>query len=148
MPTDSHQSIVANLYGALLSFVTPQQLGKVLFAPLRVRLWPGKIREPDVVFLLQEHRDRRADRCWERADLVMEVVSPDDPGRDLNLKRDEYARAGIAEYWIVQPLAATITVLTLQGSSYAVHGEFRPGEKASSALLQGFVVDVAAALTP
>jgi Uma2 family endonuclease len=120
----------------------------VLFAPLHVRLWPGKIREPDVVFMLQEHRDRRTDQCWEGADLVMEVVSPDDPRRDLQLKRDEYARASIAEYWIINPLAATITVLTLQGGSYAVHGEFRPGEKAGSALLPGFEVDVAAALTP
>src|SRR3954454_25249648 len=51
MPTTSHQLIVAALYRALLAFVTAQELGTVLFAPLRVRLWPGKFREPDLVFL-------------------------------------------------------------------------------------------------
>jgi Uma2 family endonuclease len=146
MPTESHQSIVAYLYGALLAFVAPRRLGKVLFAPLRVRLWQGKIREPDIVFMLDEHRDRRAEKAWQGADLVIEVVSPDDPERDLERKPEEYARAGIPEYWIVNPLVGTITVLKLEGGRYVAHGEFRKGEKALSALLAGFEVDVSAAL--
>jgi Uma2 family endonuclease len=145
MPTESHQSIVAYLYGALLAFVAPRRLGKVLFAPLRVRLWQGTIREPDVVFMLEEHRDRRAEKYWQGADLVIEVVSADDPQRDLERKPVEYARGGIPEYWIVNPFTETITVLGLDGGRYVAHGEFRKGEKARSALLEGFEVDVAAA---
>lgn len=146
MPTESHLSIVAYLYGALLAFVNQHRLGKVLFAPLRVRLWQGKIREPDVVFMLERHRDRRAEKFWNGADLVIEVVSPDDPERDLERKPEEYAKAGISEYWIVNPLAGTITVLKLEAGRYVAHGEFRKGEKALSALLVGFGVDVSAAL--
>ncbi len=148
IPTTAHQSIVAFLYHALFLFVTQKQAGKVLFAPLRVRLWPQKYREPDLVFLATAHLDKMKLPYWDGADLVMEVVSGGaaDRRRDLVIKREEYARAGISEYWLVDPDEAVITVLTLTGDSYAVHGEFASGAVASSALLPGFAVDVSAVL--
>ena len=76
------------------------------------------------------------------ADLVIEVVSDQGRPRDLEIKRQEYAQAGIPEYWIVDPQLEQITVLALEGSSYVVHGEFSKGTKASSKLLEGFNVDV------
>jgi len=80
------------------------------------------------------------------ADLVMEVVSDDeeDRQRDLVTKRREYARAGIAEYWIVDPRTETITVLTLDGEVYRLHGEFRPGSTATSVLIPAFAAPVTA----
>ena len=72
----------------------------------------------------------------------MEVVNPDDPRRDTVTKRREYAQAGIPEYWIADPTNASITVLTLRGQEYALHGEYLAGEEALSVLLQGFKVDV------
>jgi Uma2 family endonuclease len=69
MPTTSHQALVAYLYGLLLAFVSAQDLGKVLFAPLRVRLRAGKIREPDLVLMLKQHARRVRDEYWDRADL-------------------------------------------------------------------------------
>jgi len=144
MPRMSHQQIVLLLLQALLRFVSAQDLGTVLFAPLRVQLWPGKFREPDIVFMRREHADRMGEEFWEGADLVVEVVSPDDRRRDLETKRGEYAQAGIPEYWIVDPETQRITVLTLAGAEYAVRGDFGAGEQATSALLPGFAVDVAA----
>jgi Uma2 family endonuclease len=75
----------------------------------------------------------------------MEVVSPGKEARerDLEEKRHDYAKAKIPEYWIVDPKTKTITVLTLSGRSYKVHGEFKSGEHAASKLLKGFGVDVA-----
>lgn len=143
MPTLSHQRIVSYLYRILLLFITSQTIsGEVLFAPLRVRLWPGKYREPDIILMLGEDDKRRKEQYLEGADLVMEVISPDDPERDMVKKRDEYARAGIPEYWLINPLRRTITVLQLQDKTYLVHGEFVVGEQASSVLLPGFGVDV------
>lgn len=146
MPTDSHQAIVAFLYSALAAFVATGKLGWVRFAPLRLRLWPGKFREPDVLFLRREHAEQRGEQYWKAADLVMEVVSPDDPRRDTITKRREYARAGIAEYWVVNPITETITVFELDEGRYVAVGEFRGEDEARSALLPGFRVSVAAAL--
>jgi len=55
--------------------------------------------------------------------LVVEVVSSSDTDkksrdRDYIEKRREYAQRGIPEYWIVDPMAAVITVLTLVGQVY------------------------------
>jgi Uma2 family endonuclease len=74
LPTTSHQLLVAYLYGLLQAFVSGRALGTVVFAPLRVRLWRGKFREPDVVFMRKDHADRIREDFWEGADLVMEVV--------------------------------------------------------------------------
>jgi Uma2 family endonuclease len=144
MPTMAHQLIVLFLYEALKAFTSPRSLGRTLVAPFRVRLWPGKIREPDIMFMLEGHADRMGQEAWEGADLVIEVVSNDDRRRDLETKRFEYARAGIPEYWIVDPQRGQITVLRLDGERYVVHGEFGAGERAASALLNGFEVDVSA----
>jgi Uma2 family endonuclease len=144
MPSELHQLLVAYLYRALLAFVEASELGTVLFAPFPVKLWEGKLREPDVLFMRREHAQRRRDLYWQGADLVMEVMSPDDPKRDSDTKRREYALAGIPEYWLVDPRSETVTVLTLpaDSDSYAVHGVVARGADASSPSLPGFVVDV------
>jgi hypothetical protein len=46
MPTTSHQLLVAFLYGLLSAFVSQRQLGTVLFAPVRVRLWAANSASP------------------------------------------------------------------------------------------------------
>jgi len=146
MPTTSHQMLAYYLSGLVSAFTAIRDLGTILPAPLRVRLRPGKFRAPDVVFMLKKHADRIGEEYWRGADLVMEVVSghgnDENRRRDLVTKRREYARAGIAEYWIVDPEAEQITVLRLAGKRYMVHGEFPKGATASSHLLDGFTADV------
>ena len=148
MPTMSHQRIVQFLSNLLLHFVAARKLGMVLFAPLRVRLRPGKFREPDIVFMLSENKSRAGNEYWDRADLVMEVMSDDEESRrrDRDTKRVEYAEAGIPEYWIIDPERQSITVLMLPtgASEYAIHGVFKVGEAATSSLIAGFAADVSA----
>lgn len=145
MPTDNHQSILAYLFQAFFAFVQPIG-GKVLFAALRLRIRPRKFREPDLLLLRDANDPRRENRYWLGADLVLEVVSPDKPAHDLVTKRGDYAEAKIPEYWIVNPQTETITVLRLEGEAYVEHGVFGRGTLATSALLEGFAVDVDAAL--
>ena len=147
MPTHAHQMIAAFLYRLLEQFVSARALGWVLFAPIRIQLWPGKIREPDLVFMFRDHQKRVGNCFWTGADLVMEVVIPDDRQRDTVTKRREYAQAGIPEYWIVDPQDQQITVLALAGERYAVHGQFGMDETASSRLLDGFQVSVTGVFT-
>ncbi len=141
MPTRDHQVILAFLYEVLLLLIRPRG-GKVLFAPLRVQVRPGKFREPDILALRDADDPRNQNEYWLGADLVIEIVSPDRPERDTEEKPLDYAEAGIPEYWIVNPITATITVLTLEGETYAEHGVFGRGEQASSKLLNGFTVSV------
>jgi Uma2 family endonuclease len=148
MPKLSHQLIAHVLHCLLESFVSTHGLGTVVGAPYKVRLWEGRYREPDVIFVRSEHASRMGEDFSDGADLVMEVVSDSesDRRRDLVTKREEYARAGIPEYWIVDRELGRITVLVLEGVNYAVHGEFARGQQATSKRLPGFTVDVTAVL--
>ena len=143
MPNMLHQDIVKFLVMVLDVFVKAEHLGRVYFSPLPVHLFPGTFREPDNVFL-KSHRIKDKRKPPEGADLVMEVVSPgtDARERDFEDKRSDYAKAKIPEYWIVDPETKTVTVLTLWGKNYKVHGEFKPGDAAASKLLKGFKVAV------
>ncbi|MCL4835421.1 MAG: Uma2 family endonuclease [Caldilineaceae bacterium] len=143
-PTQRHQIILALFVRMLTRFCEKHASATVLPSGLRVRLWPGKFREPDVVLMLAGHDNRRGEEYWEGADLVVEVVSGSakDRARDLVYKRQEYAQAGIPEYWIVDPETETVTVLALDGNEYTEYGKFHRGESATSKLLPGFAVPV------
>jgi Uma2 family endonuclease len=145
MPTEIHQELVAFLYRALYAFVEGLGLGKVHFSGLRLRVRPGKIREPDVIFLRKDHYHARHNRVWDGADLVMEVVSddPKDRERDYEKKLLDYSEANVAEYWIVDFELKVVVVHRLDRGRYTVIGEFKPGQQACSVLINGFTIDVA-----
>lgn len=142
-PTKAHQRIVRTLFVSLQQFVAARAVGEVFFAPLPVRLWPGKFREPDLVYV----RPERGEYCGqpEGADLAVEVISPGDENRrrDLETKRWEYAQAGIPEYWIVDPEKGQITVLVLDGPTYREHGVFVLSGVVTSVVLPGLALPVA-----
>ncbi len=143
MPTDTHQAVLAFLYRLFHDHLEPRG-GIVRFSALRMRIREGKFREPDLLMLRDRSDPRRQDRYWLGADLVVEVVSPDAPERDLVEKRADYAEGGIPEYWIADPRNETITVLTLEGGAYVQHGVFGRGGVSTSPLLAVFAADVSA----
>lgn len=145
MPTEKHQAISLTLLLAFLDLMRRTN-GKVYYSPLRIRVGPRRFREPDLLLLQSADDPRRADRYWSGADLVVEIVSPDNPERDHVTKRADYAAAEILEYWIVDPQRETITVLRLVDKSYAEHGVFGRGAIATSALFSDFEVAVDAVL--
>src|SRR5262245_56015136 len=61
LPTDKHQSVLQFLFLAFFRFVESRG-GKVHFAPLRLRIRPGKFREPDLLLLLSTTDSRRQNR--------------------------------------------------------------------------------------
>jgi Uma2 family endonuclease len=142
MPTRWHMLLTQRFFW-LHAHVSAHRLGEVYMAPLRVRMGRRRIRQPDVAWLRVEHL-RGLFKPPEGAALVMEVVSPGSGNRERDLiqKRQEYAQAGVEEYWIVDPDETIVTVLTLKGRKYAVHGEFGKGAIATSVALDSFEVSV------
>ena len=115
-----------------------------LMAPHPTTLRPQLIREPDIVFKLHKNLPQPGEQYFQGADLVIEIVSPDKKSRrrDYEEKKSDYAKAGIPEYWIVDPQKAHITVLTLERDAYETLGVYHDGETASSQLLPEFTVEV------
>jgi len=73
-------------------------------------------------------------------DLIAEVHSPSTRARDLNEKADLYARAGVREYWLVDPLVRAITVRAFEAGTDTT---VRESGVVRSTILPGFEVDVA-----
>jgi Uma2 family endonuclease len=150
VPTELHQLILVYLVRVLTEFVERRSPGVVLSAGMKVRVRKESYREPDVLYMSDDNIDRRHQKAWDGADLVMEIVSPDpeDTERDWEKKPRDYARAGIPEYWIIDPQKNLVRVLTLRGKTYRVHGDFGPGDEATSVRLPGFKLSVDTVLAP
>jgi len=142
LPTKEHQRMVRFLFLLMNEFVTSRRLGEVFFAPLPVRLWNEKYREPDLIFV--KHGREDIGKYPNGADLVIEIVSdsPSDRKRDLETKVSEYEIAGIQEYWVVDPEQTRLLLHRLVQSKYVVE-TFCRGQVAHSSVLEGFTVDVA-----
>jgi Uma2 family endonuclease len=146
MPTKTHARVLRFLSNLLQSFVDARGLGETFSSGYPVRVAEDRFREPDVVCVLKDHSGEAGEQFTAAADLVVEVVSPNDPKRDWVEKRSEYAAAGIPEYWIADPRDKTLTVLTLDGGAteYREAGRYGEGEAARSVLLDGLAADVTA----
>ena len=142
MPTRSHQRLLRFLLGLLEPVVKRSVLGEVLFAPCPIRLAPDLLREPDL-FIVKQSDNNPPDAV--NVSWVLEIVSPGAKNRERDLidKRRDYARAKVREYWIVDPEEQIVSVLALDGETYRVHGDFKPGTVATSLLLPEFQIDVA-----
>lgn len=148
MPSFLHQELVRILLFAIARWIdeaqTARSRGKVSVAPLPLRLGAERWREPDILYFKGRPPLHRGYPT--AADLVVEVVTdtPDDRRRDTVVKRAEYAVAGIAEYWIVDPAPRTVVVLVLENGAYREHGVFAAGDVVEGRVLAGFRVDVEA----
>jgi Uma2 family endonuclease len=67
---------------------------------------------------------------------------PGNETHDTETKLREYAQAGIAEYWIVEPTIRQVWVHTLEGGAYRLLARFAPDERARSIVLNGFEIAV------
>lgn len=128
-PRVPHQGVILNLSAEIRAFAHPRKLGRVVLSPMDVHLPSGDIVEPDLIFVRRENLAIIQD--WVRGvpDLLVEVLSPSHPERDLIVKRDLYARNGVGEYWIVDPADRSVQILKLSGNRYEPAG-YRKGDQA------------------
>ena len=94
------------------------------------------------------HADRIGEKYWGVPDLVAEVISESDEDLDRVIKLDEYAHAGIPEYWIVDPYARTVEIYLLNGEAYQLAATLAEGQTLTSAQLPGLEVSVAELFAP
>ena len=100
-----HQSIGRFLAQVMGVYTEQCDLGEIILAPFQMKLAESG-REPDLLFVAKEHLQRLGDTYLTGpADLAVEIVSPESVGRDRGEKFYEYERAGIAEYWLLDPQA-------------------------------------------
>lgn len=135
-PTVQHQELAGRLYRALQNFLDEAGGGRTFIAPLGVQLSEYDVVEPDV-FVLLDGGDAtiRPERIVGAPSLIIEVLSPGSARHDLVDKADLYWRAGVREYWVVDPRGRAVTRLTRGRARWKSH---KVGARLTTPLLPGF----------
>ena len=112
-PAIPHQVILWNLTEVLGPYLRASPIGAALTGPVDVKLSLFTVLVPDLVYFTAERFARVVSEKHATAapDLVVEILSPGTRRRDKGRKRAVYDREGVAEYWLVDPEARSVTVL-------------------------------------
>jgi Uma2 family endonuclease len=87
--------------------------GKAAAAPVDVVLSADSIVQPDIIYVAQSRRKIVRKRVEGSPDIVVEILSESNAQRDRLHKVTLYAQHGVAEVWIVDPVAKTFEFLLL-----------------------------------
>lgn len=124
-PNMDHGYAVAQLLALLATHVRVNNLG-VVVSDIDTYFTPDDARRPDLLFFASNRLHLIADTKKPHVppDLCVEVLSPSNAGYDRTDKFDVYQAAGVAFYWIVDPMERTVEAYRLENGVYlrAGHG--------------------------
>lgn len=137
---DEHDVLQWWLKTLLLLYCEHHDLGNVRGPEFTARFASQKIRRvPDVMFIAKTRVDQLTTNHFEGApDLIIQIVSPDSESRDWRIKYREYERAGVREYWVVDPMSQIIEAYTLTSKGYKEIAE--KSGKISSKVVRGWFI--------
>jgi len=122
-PNRRHQEISGNLYEQIRNFLKGKPC-KVYYAPFDVRLnadtLDDTVVQPDLLIVC-DHSILNDAGCAGAPDMVVEILSPSTSRYDRTLKFNTYLKAGIREYWIIDPETKTLAVHLLKDGYYITH---------------------------
>lgn len=140
-PIPVHQEISFRVAVSFHGATEKGRLGKVYSAPIGVKLGDRNIVQPGIIFVARDRFSMvKKEYIDGPPDIVVEIFSPSTRLKDLNLKADLYARAGVPEYWRIDPRRRSVVVLALTDGVYVP----TPTEDgiARSAVLPGVAIPI------
>lgn len=143
-PEPRHQIVSANLFRQIDNYVFNKKLGRVLYAPLSVMLGEHSAPQPDLLFVATKNLKIIEQKCVMGApDLVVEIISPGSVVRDRVQKKEIYEKAGVPEYWIVDPKYFLVEVYQHTPSGYTLLHTAEGEGTVQSKVIKGLKIDVA-----
>jgi len=141
-----HQIVSGNIFGQFWSYLLENPVGRIVATPgLVFSQYSGVI--PDLVFYTHERAKEiiSGERLVAAPELVIEILSrgSSNVARDRIVKRQLYAKYGVAEYWIVDAENRAIEVYRLQNGTLELAVIFRYEDEITTPLLPGFKCSVA-----
>lgn len=137
-PALNHQQLITRFAIILGNYLDQNPIGQVWVTP-GVIFDEFNSAIPDLVFIAKERIPQIAAgiHIVGAPDLAIEILSPgsENARRDNVVKRQTYAKFGIKEYWIVDPIAELIEVARLKNNVMASSGKFKHEDEVSSPLL-------------
>ena len=146
-PNIRHQRIAGSLHGLIWGWLEEHPIGQILGAPLDVVLSPVDVVEPDLLYLSNERAAQVLTPLHAKGvpELVVEIASKGTRKRDETIKRRLYERAGVSEYWIVDPEIDVIRVHRREGQGFGRAAELsrETGDVLRTPLLPGLDLPLA-----
>jgi Uma2 family endonuclease len=143
-PNRFHQHIVGRIHLMIAHYLETHPIGWVYVSPFDVVLTDVNVYQPDVLFVADKHRAVLTDAGAEGApDLVVEILSPATARHDTGVKREVYARTGVAELWIIDPDTRRFLVYRLQEDRETPIATYDDQAIFATPLLPGLNVDTA-----
>jgi Uma2 family endonuclease len=146
-PKYRHQIILGNLYLLIASWLETRPIGRVILSPFDVLMSEFDIVEPDLLYLSNERAATVITEKHARGipELVVEIASPGTRRRDDGIKRRLYERAGVTEYWIVDPEVDRVRVYRRDGERFsrAIELAREHGDVLTTPLLPGLEMTLA-----
>ncbi|GAX60732.1 hypothetical protein SCALIN_C13_0249 [Candidatus Scalindua japonica] len=142
-PVTYHQWISRKIGFELEKFVEKKKLGYVFNAPLDVYFDDTNLLQPDIFFIAINRLGIIAEKNIQGApDLTIEILSEATAYKDFVKKKKIYAKYGVKEYWIVDPVERTIDLYTLKETAFVPAKSFTKNEIFESVLLHGFTMNL------
>ena len=148
-PSRGHQEISGEVFRQLANYLEGKRC-KVYHAPFDVRLFEkdgdaledvDTVVEPDIVVVCDHSKlDDRG--CKGAPDMVVEILSPSTQRHDRLVKLGLYQRAGVREYWIVEPETQTVQVFLQQDGSLHLHEVYDRAGVARVNVLEGCFIEL------
>lgn len=144
-PTPRHQLVATEIAGQIWAYLRDHPVGKV-WSELDVHFGRGPrggdlVYKPEIVFVRDDKLKNVGNILSGPPDLVVEVVSKDSRRYDTKLKKREYERFGVGEYWLIDPQLESMTFYRLRGRKFTA---IKPrGPTFASQAVPGFKLDLA-----
>jgi Uma2 family endonuclease len=138
VPSTFHQWIVRQIMRLFFTTIDDQGVGLTVFSPIELFMPGCDPVQPDIIVVrfkdLHIFHDRRINGV---PTLLIEVLSPSNAVQDTETKRDAYARAGVPEYWIVDPRHHEVVIFSARqdAGTYAQQQRFGADEELISPTL-------------
>src|SRR5262245_38899584 len=120
-PDVRHQSIIGNLHFLIRLWLESHPVGRIFLSPLDVVFSDFDVVEPDLLYLSNERAAQVLTPLHARGvpELVVEIASNGTRKRDEMIKRQLYERAGVPEYWLIDPQIDVIRVYRREHERFA-----------------------------
>jgi Uma2 family endonuclease len=125
-PNPTHQRVLRELFTVFELFFSNQKC-ELFFAPIDVRLLNKNkstndnkiytVVQPDLIVVCDEDKiDERG--CLGAPDLVVEILSPGNSNKEMNIKYELYEEAGVKEYWMIHPTERQLLIYVLENGKF------------------------------
>ena len=146
-PNTRHQAVAGTLYGLIWTWLQTHPVGRLFHAPYDVVFSAFDVVEPDLLYLSNERAAEVLTSLHARGvpELVIEIASKGTRRRDETIKRRLYERAGVSEYWLVNPMRDVVRLYRRDGRAFGEPLELSraAGDVLTTPLLPGLALPLA-----